>query len=215
MGFLRYDSPLMRLLGKAADLMWLNILCLLCSLPVFTIGASLTAMQTIFYRLLHNEDVYVTREFFGSFKRNFKQATLVWLVFMVLYAFLAFDYMFLADEATEFGFFLQSVSMILAVIVFLISLYVFPIISRYENTTKETLKNACIIAVSHPIRSVVMLFVFAFCIFVEVIISFKLLPVLAVFCVSVPFYFCSMVYMPIFDKLDGVTPGQATDTVED
>lgn len=215
MGFLRYDSPLMRLLGKAADLMWLNILCLLCSLPVFTIGASFTAMQTIFYRLLHNEDVYVTREFFASFKRNFKQATLVWLVIMLFYAILAFDYMFLADETSEFGFFLQTVAMILAVIVFLISLYVFPIISRYENTTKETLKNAVIIAISHPIRSVIMLVVFAFCIFVEIIISFKLLPLLFVFCISVPFYFCSMVYMPIFDKLDGVTPGQATDTVED
>lgn len=215
MGFLRYDSPLMRLLGKAADLMWLNILCLLCSLPVFTIGASFTAMQTIFYRLLHNEDVYVTREFFSSFKRNFKQATLVWLVIMLFYAILAFDYMFLADETSEFGFFLQTVAMILAVIVFLISLYVFPIISRYENTTKETLKNAVIIAISHPIRSVIMLVVFAFCIFVEIIISFKLLPLLFVFCISVPFYFCSMVYMPIFDKLDGVTPGQATDTVED
>ena len=169
MGFLRYDSPLMRLLGKAADLMWLNILCLLCSLPVFTIGASFTAMQTIFYRLLHNEDVYVTREFFGSVR----------------------------------------------MVVFVISLYVFPIISRYENTTKETLKNACIIAISHPIRSIIMLLVFALCIFVEIIISFKLLPVLLVFCISVPFYFCSMVYMPIFDKLDGVVPGQATDTVED
>ena len=215
MGFLRYDSPLMRLLGKAADLMWLNILCLLCSLPVFTIGASFTAMQTIFYRLLHNEDVYVTREFFSSFKRNFKQATLVWLVIMLFYAILAFDYMFLADETSEFGFFLQTVAMILAVIVFLISLYVFPIISRYENTTKETLKNAVIIAISNPIRSLIMLVVFAFCIFVEIIISFKLLPLLFVFCISVPFYFCSMVYMPIFDKLDGVTPGQATDTVED
>ncbi len=215
MGFLRYDSPLMRLLGKAADLMWLNILCLLCSLPVFTIGASFTAMQTIFYRLLHNEDVYVTREFFGSFARNFKQATLVWLVFMFLYAVLGFDYLFLGDESSEFGFFLQTVSMVLAVIVFVVSLYVFPIISRYENTTKETLRNACVIAVSHPIRSLIMLLVFAFCIFVEIIISFKLLPVLLVFCISVPLYFCSMVYMPIFDKLDGVTPGQATDKVAD
>ncbi len=208
MGFLRYDSPLMRLLSKAADLIWLNILCLLCSLPVFTIGASFTAMQTIFYRLLHNEDVYVTREYFASFARNFKQATLVWLIFLFIYAFLGFDYLFLIDDSDAFGFFLKTVAAILLVIVFLISLYVFPILSRYENTTKETLKNACIIAISHPFRSIVMLLVFAFSIFVEIIMSFKLLPVLFAFCISVPFYFCSMVYMPIFDKLDGVTPGQ-------
>lgn len=208
MGFLRYDSPLMRLLSKAADLIWLNILCLLCSLPVFTIGASFTAMQTIFYRLLHNEDVYVTREYFASFARNFKQATLVWLIFLFIYAFLGFDYLFLIDDSDAFGFFLKTVAAILLVIVFLISLYVFPILSRYENTTKETLKNACIIAISHPFRSIIMLLVFAFSIFVEIIMSFKLLPVLFAFCISVPFYFCSMVYMPIFDKLDGVTPGQ-------
>ncbi|MCQ2504718.1 MAG: DUF624 domain-containing protein [Saccharofermentans sp.] len=208
MGFLRYDSPLMRLLSKAADLIWLNILCLLCSLPVFTIGASFTAMQTIFYRLLHNEDVYVTREYFASFARNFKQATLVWFIFLFIYAFLGFDYLFLIDDSDAFGFFLKTVAAILLVIVFLISLYVFPILSRYENTTKETLKNACIIAISHPFRSIIMLLVFAFSIFVEIIMSFKLLPVLFAFCISVPFYFCSMVYMPIFDKLDGVTPGQ-------
>lgn len=208
MGFLRYDSPLMRLLSKAADLIWLNILCLLCSLPVFTIGASFTAMQTIFYRLLHNEDVYVTREYFASFARSFKQATLVWLIFLFIYAFLGFDYLFLIDDSDAFGFFLKTVAAILLVIVFLVSLYVFPILSRYENTTKETLKNACIIAISHPFRSIIMLLVFAFSIFVEIIMSFKLLPVLFAFCISVPFYFCSMVYMPIFDKLDGVTPGQ-------
>ena len=71
MGLLRFDSPLMRFLAKVADLMIVNLLVLICSLPIFTIGASLTAMQNIFYRILHNEDVYVFREYFASFKRNF------------------------------------------------------------------------------------------------------------------------------------------------
>ncbi len=215
MGFLRFDSPLMRFLAKVADLLWVNILCLLCSLPVFTIGASLAAMQTIFYRLLHNEDVYVTREFFASFARSFKQATIVWIILLPIMAFLAYDYVALGNDGDPKAFFLKTVAGILFLIVFVIFLYVFPIISRYENSVKETIKNACVIAITHPARSVLLLVVFAFCIFVELIISYKLLPLLFAFCVSVPFYFCSMVYMPIFDKLDGVTPGTPTDTAED
>ena len=215
MGFLRFDSPLMRFLAKVADLLWVNILCLLCSLPIFTIGASLAAMQTIFYRLLHNEDVYVTREFFASCARSFKQATIVWIILLPIMAFLAYDYVALGNDGDPKAFFLKTVAGILFLIVFVIFLYVFPIISRYENSVKETIKNACVIAITHPARSVILLVVFAFCIFVELIISYKLLPLLFAFCGSVPFYFCSMVYMPIFDKLDGVTPGTPTDTAED
>ena len=215
MGFLRFDSPLMRFLAKVADLLWVNILCLLCSLPIFTIGASLAAMQTIFYRLLHNEDVYVTREFFASCARSFKQATIVWIILLPIMAFLAYDYVALGNDGDPKAFFLKTVAGILFLIVFVIFLYVFPIIPRYENSVKETIKNACVIAITHPARSVILLVVFAFCIFVELIISYKLLPLLFAFCGSVPFYFCSMVYMPIFDKLDGVTPGTPTDTAED
>ena len=215
MGLLRFDSPLMRLLSKVADLLVVNLLVLICSLPIFTIGASLTAMQNILYRILHNEDVYVIREFFGSFKRNFKQATIIWLMLLPIILFLIYDYFMLAETETTAGVFLMCVSGLMLILVFIFMMYVFPILSRYDNSTKETIKNAIVIAISHPFRSILMVIIFAFCIFVEMIMPYKMFPILFCFFISVPWYFCSMVYMPIFDKLDGVTPGQAKDTVED
>lgn len=206
MGFLRYDSPIMRLLSKMADILWVNILVLLCSLPIFTIGASLTAMQSIFYRLLHNEDSYVTKEFFHSFKINFKQATLVWLILLPIMGFLVYDFFFLRDSTSDMEIFMRMAAVILFVLVFIVMLYVFPIISRYENTTKETLKNACVIAITHPLQSILMLLIFAFCIYVEMIMPYKFYPLLFCFGIAAPWYFCSMVYMPIFDKLDGIDP---------
>ena len=43
--FFNLDSPLMSGLSKLADLIWLNILAFICSIPIITIGASMTALN--------------------------------------------------------------------------------------------------------------------------------------------------------------------------
>ena len=73
------DSPLMNVLNKMADLMWLNILTLICCIPVITAGAALTSMHYVALKIVRNEESYITRSFFKSFKTNFRQATLIWL----------------------------------------------------------------------------------------------------------------------------------------
>ena len=77
--FFNMDNGLFRALGKLADLMLLNILFLVCSLPIFTIGASFTAMYYVTLKLAENEEGYIARGFLKSFKQNFKQATIIWL----------------------------------------------------------------------------------------------------------------------------------------
>lgn len=78
------DSPVMRFLGRLADLMILNLVTLLCCLPVVTIGASLTAMHYVLLKMVRNEESYIVRSFFKSFKENFKQATVIWLIILLL-----------------------------------------------------------------------------------------------------------------------------------
>ena len=82
----------MQFLSRAADLIWVNLLVLVCSIPVFTAGAALSAMENIIYKILHNEDVRVTREFFQAFAKNFKQATGIWLIILVIEGVLAYDF---------------------------------------------------------------------------------------------------------------------------
>jgi len=68
--FFDLDSPLMNVLNKMADLMWLNILTLICCIPVITAGAALTSMHYVALKIVRNEESYITRSFFKSFKTN-------------------------------------------------------------------------------------------------------------------------------------------------
>ena len=79
------DGLLMRVLTKIADTVWLNILFLICSIPIFTIGASITALYYVSFKTIKDEEGYITKDFFRSFKENFKQSTIIWIVLLVLY----------------------------------------------------------------------------------------------------------------------------------
>ena len=87
------DSPVMRFLGRLADLMILNLVTLLCCLPVVTIGASLTAMHYVLLKMVRNEESYIVRSFFKSFKQNFKQATVIWLIILLFLVIFGADIM--------------------------------------------------------------------------------------------------------------------------
>ena len=96
--FFNMDNGLFRALGKLADLMLLNILFLVCSLPIFTIGASFTAMYYVTLKLAENEEGYIARGFWKSFKQNFKQATIIWLILLFFGIVLVLDLLILKDS---------------------------------------------------------------------------------------------------------------------
>ena len=81
-GFFNYDNPVWRFIGKFGDLIILNVLWFVCSIPIFTIGASTTAVYYVTLKLARNDDGYTIRSFFKSFKENFKQATIIWLILL-------------------------------------------------------------------------------------------------------------------------------------
>jgi len=206
MNLFRYDSPLMQFLSRAADLIWVNLLVLVCSIPVFTAGAALSAMSSVIYKILHHEDIMVTREFFKAFAKNFKQATVVWLIIMVIEGVLIYDVYYSRQIGTGFSEAMKTCAIVMAVIVFALMLYVFPLQAHYYNKTKDLFKNAAIICVVHPFRTILMIVVQAFLIALGFLIFFdyKFIPLLVAFGISLPWYFCACIYMPVFDKLDGV-----------
>ena len=83
-GFFNYDNPVWRFIGKFGDLIILNILWLVCSIPVITIGASTTAVYYVTLKLARDDDGYTIRSFFKSFKENFKQSTVIWLILLAV-----------------------------------------------------------------------------------------------------------------------------------
>ena len=62
-----YDNPVWRFIGKFGDLIVLNILWIITSIPIVTIGASTTAMYYVTLKLVRDEDGYTIRSYFRSF----------------------------------------------------------------------------------------------------------------------------------------------------
>ena len=77
------DSPFYRTMGKIGDLLFANLLWLVCCLPIVTAGASTLGLFTVVNKMAAKEDYTVHTDFFKAFKRDFKQSTALWLVLLL------------------------------------------------------------------------------------------------------------------------------------
>ena len=155
--FFNMDSGLFRFLSRLADLMILNILFLLTCIPVVTIGASCTALYYVTMKMARDEDAYIARSYFKSFKENFKQATIIWVVALLLIVLLFFDFQILsvmtASFVTVIRIALISVSLVMAMVL----LYTFPVLAQFYNSIKNTVKNAFFMSIRHFPKTLLML----------------------------------------------------------
>ena len=153
----RMDSPLMRFLTKIADLMVLNILFCVTSIPLITIGASWTALYSVTLKMVRDEEGFVSRSYFRSFRQNFRQATLLWLGVLVVLTLLVLDIRVLNGMAggTAPGLLRVGVE-ILALLGIMVLQYLFPSLARFEASLADTLKNACMMALAHLPKTALM-----------------------------------------------------------
>ena len=150
------DSKFMEIIGRITDLILLNILFLITCLPVFTIGASVTALYTLCFRLMREEYSGIIKSYFKAFKDNFKQATVIWLLLLaaVTPALYYFSLLLQMEGILRYSGF---VFVIIAVLGLMTGSYVFPWISQFENSTVQALKNALILSISRLPRSLCVL----------------------------------------------------------
>ena len=195
------DSPLMNVLNKMADLMWLNILTLISCIPVITAGAALTSMHYVALKIVRNEESYITRSFFKSFKTNFRQATLIWLLLMLVAAILGGDYYIITKSGMQFSQVLVVLIMAAGGLVICTSLYVFAVLAKFDNTIMGTIRNAIIMSILQLPKTVVM-FVMAFFPLIIYLVSLRLIPIIFLFGFSLPAYASAMLYNKFFQKLE-------------
>lgn len=195
------DSPLMRGLSKMADLMWLNILTMVCCVPIITAGAAFTAMHYMTLKIVRDEETYITQGFFKSFKTNFKQATVIWLLILVAAFILGTDYFLVADVTGTFGTVVGLAVGAAAVLVILIFLYAFPVLAKFDNTTKQIIKNAFVLSLMQFPKTV--------CIFLSYVVSFAILffafewfPLFLFFGFSGPGFVTAKMTDSLFGKLE-------------
>ena len=195
------DSPLMNVLNKMADLMWLNILTLIWCIPIITAGAAFTSMHYVALKIVRNEESYITRSFFKSFKTNFRQATLIWLMILLIAAVLGGDYYIITKSGIQFSSVLVVLIMAAAVLVICTTLYVFPVLAKFDNTIMGTIRNAFIMSILQLPKTVVM-FVMAFFPLIIYLVSLRLIPIIFLFGFSLPAYASAMLYNKFFQKLE-------------
>lgn len=141
---------------KLAQLMWLNILTIVCSLPIITVGAAFTAMHRVLVDIYRDEDNKITKTYFVSFKKNFWQATKIWLLYLVFYAILLADYWALKALDNNA---IRYLNILLPVLVLISSLslsWVFVMQSRYTLSTKDTIAFSFTRIIAFPLRTLCM-----------------------------------------------------------
>ena len=142
------DSKFMIFCTKLVELTKINLLWLLCCLPVFTAGAATTAMITALYAF-RAEEPCGGKVFFDAFRKSFRRATVLWLLILFFAAMLVLDYMIVAylDFPGRMAVIVLIFFVLLAVV--LVSGLIFPLISQFPGTVKETVVNALLLSLAH------------------------------------------------------------------
>jgi uncharacterized membrane protein YesL len=160
--FFNYDSPIMSTINKVVDCFFLSLLWLVFSIPLVTIGASTTALYYTVNKVIRHDRSSIWKEFWGSFKQNFKQATIVWLILCVLY------YILITNCIIMYRVYIAEQGSIAVLILYLLSLiilmlwtsYLFPYIARFTNTTKNIMKISGFLFVRHLLTSLLLVVLF-------------------------------------------------------
>ena len=208
-----FDSPLWIFMGKVADLVILNALALLCSIPIVTIGASWTALYYVTIRIVRKEEGYVIRDFFRSFKENFKQATVIWLLVVLVVAVFAADIIIYRMMPEQIPQAFKVMVVVFAYFVLGTVVYVFPVLSRFHNTIKNTIKNAFLLSVINiPFTIIFMIIIVAPFILGAFVI--ELAPIVLLLGISLPAFLSSMIFVRIFRKIEPVEKVDETEEIE-
>lgn len=158
----RADNPFWNGMGRIFDVFVLNVLLLLCCLPVFTIGPALTAFFYAMINLVRGEENSISQDFFRSFKQNFKQSLFLGIPLTAIGIFLAVDITMSRRAGTG----IYTFFMVFFAVVFLIwtfvALYAFPLLAKFDKSNKEILAWAFTLSIKHLGRTLLTLLVLAF-----------------------------------------------------
>lgn len=195
------DNPIWTFMGKVADLIILNVLAIICSLPIVTIGASWTALYYVTIRMVRKEESYIIRDFFRSFKENFKQATIIWLLALAAIVLFVVDMMLYQTAQDQLPKLLMIAILIWGYLILGTIIYAFPLLSRFHNTIRGTIKNAFLLSLAHVPYTIILVILFLLP-FLLSIYMIELLSVIIMLGFSVPAYIASIIWVRIFRKFE-------------
>lgn len=155
---------IVNLFSTIVDLLILNILFVLTSLPIITIGASLTALYSVTLKMVKNEESYIAKSYFRAFKRNFVLSTKTFVFIAVFSALMIINILLAFNQTKLYFMFIQIASTVFLCIIYIYSIYFFPVLARFDFTLKQVFMH-----ISHMIINHIGLFLFIICLNIPVI----------------------------------------------
>ena len=151
-----HDTPIMQFLNRFSTLIILNLLFLCTCIPIFTAGAALSALYDVVFRLDTPREGKTVRAYFQAFRSNFRQSTPVWLVFLLVIVASCINITYFSSMGGSVGHILFVLSAVILVNCMLILGYAFPLISQFDNTFGNTLKNSLLLSVANLPRTLII-----------------------------------------------------------
>lgn len=145
------DNPVWQAMGRLADIMILSLLWLVCSIPIVTIGASTTALYYVTLKIAEKREGYIARGFFKSFKENFLQATAIWLIILAVSVITYIDIRFFGAQDSTIGTIATVFFYAVGIVLFVVNLYIYPILARFVNNIRRTFLNTALMAFGSPL----------------------------------------------------------------
>ena len=143
-------------MNRVADLMILNVLFVICCIPVITIGPAVTALYYVTLKMARNEESYIAKSYFKSFKQNFRQGLVMWLIDLLLIGIFVLDFSVLngritgvENPGTPMFTVVRVVLMVLAFLMLFAFSFTFPVLAKFDNTIKNTYRNAFLMSIRH------------------------------------------------------------------
>ena len=201
-------SSLGRFLRNAWDLFILQMLWLVCSLPIITMGPATSALFSVTLKIARDEPVSTAKEFFAALKTNFKQALVLGLIALAgaFIAYTDFNYA-IALEGNQKNAFLIVTGIVIAVWLIFTS-FSFPLVARYDNSLKNHIKNTFLAAFCAPGKTITMWAVYAFPVLLFIVaydVALYIGWIYVIYGISLPVYINSKTLRTIFDKMSGGT----------
>lgn len=134
---------------KVISLVKLNLMWILFSIPIVTIGAANCALHEVAAQIASNQEGYVCRTFLSVFKRKFRQATILWIPMLLVGIGIVLDYLFWNQGQGTVVSVMEGLTLALGILYLFITVYIYPLADRMDTSMKITLRNAALLAIKY------------------------------------------------------------------
>lgn len=196
-----FDGPMMQSYETMRNLLFINLLTVICAIPIVTAGASFAAMHTVILKMARNEEGYVSKDFFRAFRQNLKIGVKASVALLLLLGFILADFYAISLLDVWFADAAKVLLYVICLLTLMTVSFLFPVMAKFDANLRNTVKNAFCFAASHIGKAILLLILhllpWVICYFVNVLI-----PLLFFFGFSAPAMIGVGLYEKEFKKME-------------